>query len=279
MTQLDRLRAAVRYSSGAARRELQRQIEDIVTQPVAEPVKEPAIAAPEPREKPGLVVAEPVAEPVAVRWCGWCGETLPLDLAGPFCGPTCEAEEAAALAAADPAPEPQACPHSDESRDPYETAPDPEPPHSAPALATPATLKEVSAPRAGLAPVHQGAGSGQAWWEADGRRERLRHLWDDEGWTATAIAIDLGTSKNAVLGAVHRGELSARREGAPKPAPSRALDAVAKGGCMWPKGDPGEPDFAFCGEPSDPGRPYCGRHVAIAYVQVPRKERSPLRGG
>jgi len=255
----------VRYSSGAARRDLQRQIDDIVMQRVTEPVREPAIAAP--------VVIDPVsepataAEPVVVRWCGWCGETL-LFAGGPFCGPTCEEAE---RAAADPAPEPQRCPHSVESPAPSDTAPDPEPLHGAPALATPATLKEVLAPRAGLAPVHQGTDTGQAWWQADGRRERLRHLWDDEGWTATAIAIDLGTSKNAILGAVHRDGLSARREETPKPPPSRALDAVVKGGCMWPRGDPGTPDFSFCGDPGIPGRPYCGKHVAMAYVQVPRK--------
>lgn len=35
--------------------------------------------------------------------------------------------------------------------------------------------------------------------------------------------------------------------------------------CKWPIGDPGRPDFFFCGRKSDSGIPYCAYHARIAY--------------
>lgn len=35
--------------------------------------------------------------------------------------------------------------------------------------------------------------------------------------------------------------------------------------CKWPVGDPGRPDFFFCGRKSDQGIPYCAHHARIAY--------------
>ncbi|MGB7406032.1 MAG: GcrA family cell cycle regulator [Pacificimonas sp.] len=76
---------------------------------------------------------------------------------------------------------------------------------------------------------------------------------------------------------------------APRPAPKKPLrpvrisDAVAdKTGlldlneriCKWPIGHPGEPEFHFCGDKSEPGFPYCNAHCAVAYqAQQPRKDR------
>jgi GcrA cell cycle regulator len=37
-------------------------------------------------------------------------------------------------------------------------------------------------------------------------------------------------------------------------------------GCLWPFGDPGSPEFHFCGEPEVPGKPYCDAHCAKAYI-------------
>jgi len=37
-------------------------------------------------------------------------------------------------------------------------------------------------------------------------------------------------------------------------------------GCLWPFGDPSEPDFHFCGAQSMPGKPYCQEHAAKAYI-------------
>jgi GcrA cell cycle regulator len=46
--------------------------------------------------------------------------------------------------------------------------------------------------------------------------------------------------------------------------------------CKWPMGHPGEPDFHFCGEPSNPGFPYCVQHCGVAYqAQLPRRDRRP----
>lgn len=46
--------------------------------------------------------------------------------------------------------------------------------------------------------------------------------------------------------------------------------------CKWPLGHPGEPDFHFCGEPINPGFPYCLSHCSVAYqAQLPRRDRRP----
>lgn len=65
-----------------------------------------------------------------------------------------------------------------------------------------------------------------------------------------------------------------------KPAPEIAdktslLDLNEKI-CKWPIGHPGEPDFHFCGRPSNPGFPYCVEHCGVAYqAQLPRRDRRP----
>ncbi|MCX8667749.1 GcrA cell cycle regulator [Acetobacteraceae bacterium B3987] len=38
--------------------------------------------------------------------------------------------------------------------------------------------------------------------------------------------------------------------------------------CQWPLGDPGTPEFHFCGATPLPGKPYCAEHAAIAYVKI-----------
>ncbi len=130
----------------------------------------------------------------------------------------------------------------------------------------------------------------------------LTQLWD-AGYSASHIGKRLGVSKNAVIGKAHRLKLPARpspiraeravsplRPPVPKtvPRPRPALEVVPKpiakpapapraarrrsGGpsCLWPIGDPGQPDFHFCGEPSVPGKPYCDSHGARAYVEMSR---------
>ena len=48
--------------------------------------------------------------------------------------------------------------------------------------------------------------------------------------------------------------------------------------CHWPVGDPGQPDFYFCGGKTNVGTPYCGYHGRVAY-QPPaaRLDRRPNR--
>ena len=35
--------------------------------------------------------------------------------------------------------------------------------------------------------------------------------------------------------------------------------------CRWPFGDPRNADFHFCGEPQNPGRPYCLAHCGMSF--------------
>jgi GcrA cell cycle regulator len=65
------------------------------------------------------------------------------------------------------------------------------------------------------------------------------------------------------------------REPVRSPAPSPARSARRSAGssdCAWPIGDPGDPDFRFCGEPSVPGKPYCQAHCAQAYITKKKEE-------
>ena len=50
------------------------------------------------------------------------------------------------------------------------------------------------------------------------------------------------------------------------------LDTLNNSMCSWPEGEPGTPEFHFCGEPSLSDKPYCAPHCARAYVK-PSKER------
>lgn len=44
--------------------------------------------------------------------------------------------------------------------------------------------------------------------------------------------------------------------------------------CKWPIGDPATSDFWFCGLPSQPGKPYCSAHIAVAFQPfTSRKDR------
>jgi GcrA cell cycle regulator len=40
---------------------------------------------------------------------------------------------------------------------------------------------------------------------------------------------------------------------------------LSEGKCRWPIGEPGTPDFFFCGGKTIEGLPYCGYHARIAY--------------
>lgn len=133
--------------------------------------------------------------------------------------------------------------------------------------------------------------AGDQW--TDERVQALRDLWS-AGLSAAAVARELGVSRNAVLGKVHRLALGPRRQGRPpkprraerrRPAVERApeaklrarrtIDAAdAVGGplvarledlaprtCHWPFGDPKDDDFGFCGRPSERGG-YCAPHAA-----------------
>ncbi|MEP7130337.1 MAG: GcrA family cell cycle regulator [Sphingomicrobium sp.] len=62
----------------------------------------------------------------------------------------------------------------------------------------------------------------------------------------------------------------------PKVAEKTSLLELNDRICKWPIGHPGEPDFHFCGEASNPGFPYCVAHCGVAYqAQLPRRDRRP----
>ena len=50
--------------------------------------------------------------------------------------------------------------------------------------------------------------------------------------------------------------------------------------CRWPIGDPGSPDFFFCGGNTVTSLPYCAYHSRVAYQPVSdrRRARPPFRG-
>jgi GcrA cell cycle regulator len=58
-----------------------------------------------------------------------------------------------------------------------------------------------------------------------------------------------------------------------RPAPTRSSRrATGTQACAWPIGDPGDPDFHFCGEQSVPGKPYCEAHCSQAYITKKKDE-------
>jgi GcrA cell cycle regulator len=134
------------------------------------------------------------------------------------------------------------------------------------------------------------------------RINELTKLWN-AGLTTSEIGMQLGISKNAVVGKAHRLHLSARPSpikrsgrprmamrpmaprlpvspavaGAPAPAPRTRHVApprvveLSNHACRWPIGHPGEQGFHFCTERAVVGKPYCSEHAAMAYIKVKPK--------
>lgn len=110
------------------------------------------------------------------------------------------------------------------------------------------------------------------------RTAALIALWDEE-LSTSEIGRRLGITKNAVIGKVHRLGLPKRR-----PSPNQEqgpvienvirLEMLGADMCSWPVGNPIEEGFHFCGEHTVPGKPYCAKHCAVAYVRATR-----ARGG
>ncbi|MBV8779471.1 MAG: global cell cycle regulator GcrA-like protein [Alphaproteobacteria bacterium] len=103
------------------------------------------------------------------------------------------------------------------------------------------------------------------------RIEQLTLLWD-EGVTTAEIGRRIGVTKNAVIGKVHRLGLVPRVI-TQKPPPRRNVFEFTGPVCMWPHGHPGDDDFHFCGGQPVPGKPYCERHSAIAYIK-PKEQKA-----
>ena len=146
-------------------------------------------------------------------------------------------------------------------------------------------------------------------WTAE-RIEQLRHFVI-AGLSCSQIAAEIGVSRNAVIGKIHRLGIG---PGRPAASPARAcpprvrrprhsqprflklfsaapcladatdpalapidttqrctLIAVAQGKCRWPIGDPCDPDFLFCGNEAVTGISYCVGHARMAYRLAGRR--------
>ena len=135
----------------------------------------------------------------------------------------------------------------------------------------------------------------------DDRSERLRTLWAN-GWSARLCAAELGVSRNAIIGRVHRMGLEARgravkvdRSHMPRKPRKRGLHTphqrdilgklvspfayvpravevqslkrdlleLAEGECRYPSD---ESPTTFCGHPQRKGSSYCAAHHALCWV-------------
>jgi GcrA cell cycle regulator len=132
------------------------------------------------------------------------------------------------------------------------------------------------------------------------------------GLTCSQIADEIGVSRNAVIGKIHRlglsqgnsAEASALRRPPrvrPRMTPRQIVHAIfteprrvaemevvevgcvesadrcsllelAHGKCRWPINDPTDEDFAFCGNDAVAGMSYCAGHVRLAY-RFPTRRR------
>ena len=105
------------------------------------------------------------------------------------------------------------------------------------------------------------------------RVEELTKLWAT-GLSASEIGRRLGITKNAVVGKVRRLNLAMRRAPVlPKRRPNVVtLDRLKSNQCSWPEGEPGQPEFRFCGKSALANKPYCEEHCLIAYVPAKKKQ-------
>ncbi len=119
------------------------------------------------------------------------------------------------------------------------------------------------------------------------RLATLRILWN-EGLSISQIGQRLGVTRNAVAGKAHRLGLPKRQSpisvsGTPSRNKAKkneedgsdlplrlALRKISwsRSKCVWPSGDPKTTNFSFCGEPIEPGKPYCYDHCVLAYTNT-----------
>jgi GcrA cell cycle regulator len=56
-----------------------------------------------------------------------------------------------------------------------------------------------------------------------------------------------------------------------------SLSQLSEATCHWPVGDPGSPDFFFCGGKALAGLPYCAYHSRVAYQPAVDRRRQPTK--
>ena len=121
-----------------------------------------------------------------------------------------------------------------------------------------------------------------AWTEE--KIKQLKKLWA-KGKSTVEIGRELGISKNAVVGKVHRLGLDSRPSPIKKPKNEKkptkritiqkekdndivTLMDLKLNSCRWPYGDPFSEDFHFCGKECKTGKPYCPEHCKTAYTSL-----------
>jgi GcrA cell cycle regulator len=55
----------------------------------------------------------------------------------------------------------------------------------------------------------------------------------------------------------------------------RTILELTEDTCHWPIGDPGSPEFFFCGGGTVNGLPYCSHHSRVAYQPASDRRRNP----
>ncbi len=99
-------------------------------------------------------------------------------------------------------------------------------------------------------------------WTQNG--DRLEALVE-EGATASEVAGELGTTKNAVIGRAARLGLTWQRSPATVHKTPR-IEFPRSGCCVFPHGDVGDDGFFFCGAPTAKLlMPYCDAHLRKCY--------------
>ena len=175
-------------------------------------------------------------------------------------------------------------------------------------LETTTTATPNSTPVPAHSPAHLPAHSP---WTAE-RIEQLRNCVTS-GLSCSQIAAEIGVTRNAVIGKIHRLGLSPGRPAAParscpprvrpprlspqrqflrlafaqapsvagedaEPTPLESMQCcslleLAPGKCRWPVGDPCKADFAYCGNQAVGGFSYCAGHARMAY-RAPARRRA-----
>jgi GcrA cell cycle regulator len=141
-------------------------------------------------------------------------------------------------------------------------------PAAAPAAASPKSAPKAEAPAATAAPAEAGA-------QPPARRQLTpQELQYRSIGPGGFIRQGPGEQQAPIPPAPPRRLVPAKPS--PEVADKTSLLELNDRVCKWPIGHPGEPDFYFCGEPANPGFPYCVEHCGVAYqAQLPRRDRRP----
>ena len=128
--------------------------------------------------------------------------------------------------------------------------------------------------------VHRLGLSGRAKTSTGGQPRQRRTRSEKPRRSATTA-----TAGNTALKLDPREEPRPVREKAPVqelviPISERAsILTLSETTCKWPIGDPGDPDFHFCGRRADVGIPYCAHHARIAYQPSSDRRRERRTAG